>query len=78
MSEDLKDPMNLTVGEYFKIKAEMEVEILKSLQSIVAKYRAKLGMTPHWIEIDILDHQGIGDRRKQYIINEVKCHMEIQ
>lgn len=79
MSEETnKDPMALTVGEYFKLKAEMETEMLKSLQSIVAKYRAKLGMTPSWIEVEQVEQQGIGERRKQSFVTAVRCNFEIQ
>lgn len=77
MSEELKDPMNLTVGEYFKIKAEMEAEVLKTLQTLVGKYKAKLGMTPSWIEIDHRSIQGIGEARRQFVIEKVICHFPI-
>lgn len=79
MSEEaIKDPMTLTVGEYFKIKAEMESELLRTLQSLVGKYKVKLGMTPSWIEIEQVERQGIGEPRKQSYIIGVTCHFQIK
>lgn len=78
IQDGTKDPMSLTVGEYFKTKAEMEAEIFQVLQALVVKYRKKLGMTPSWIEIQQVERQGIGDARKEYLLSAVRCHFEIQ
>lgn len=67
----------MTTEELRAARREMEREICNEVSIAVERFRARTGMCPRGINIDLVEVTRMGDRERTFVVNEVRANVEL-
>lgn len=67
----------MEIEKFKTLKSDMELEIQLAVQSSINKFRKKTGMTPNYINIEMVEINEVGIERPKNYAGKVKTTVDI-